>query len=148
IQPYVTNPGYQTPPTSVGYWFTNRDAYTTDNITRTDLALGYSFAFQALGSSVELFVEPRITNIFNQQGAVNVDTTVYTSRSAGRGLARFNPFPNQVTSQPVECPQGSSAAQCQAAGANWMKGPNFGKPIAVADYQTPRTFTVSLGIRF
>ncbi|MCU0482674.1 MAG: TonB-dependent receptor [Chloroflexi bacterium] len=144
IQPYVTNPGYQTPPTSVGYWFTGRDAYRTDNITRTDLAIGYSFVFPAMGSSVELFVEPRVTNLFNEQGVVNVDTTVYTSRSSGRGLTRFNPF----TSQPVECPQGSSAAQCQAAGANWMKGTDFGQPIAVADYQAPRTFTVSLGIRF
>jgi len=29
-----------------------------------------------------------------------------------------------------------------------MKGPNFGKPTAVASYQTPRTFTLSLGVRF
>ncbi len=142
IRPYVQNPGYQTPPTSVGYWFTDRDAYTTDNITRTDLGIGYSFRVPAFGTDIEFFVEPRVQNVFNEQGVVNVNTTVYTG--ASRGLSPFNPF----TTAPVECPQGSTPATCQQLGANWMKGPNFGKPIAVADYQAPRTFTVSLGVRF
>jgi hypothetical protein len=31
---------------------------------------------------------------------------------------------------------------------NWQKGPNFGKPNAPTDYQTPRTFAISFGIRF
>lgn len=142
IRPYVQNPGYVQPPSSVGYWFSNRDAYTTDNITRTDLGFGYSFRLPAFGTDLELFVEPRVQNLFNEDGVTNVNTTVYTG--ASRGLSPFNPF----TSTPVECPQGSSPAQCQQLGANWMKGPNFGKPIAVGDYQLPRTFTVSFGVRF
>jgi hypothetical protein len=33
-------------------------------------------------------------------------------------------------------------------GANWKKAPTFGKPNTPADYQTPRTFVLSLGVRF
>jgi len=49
----------------------------------------------------------------------------------GRGLAPFNPF----TTKPVE-------------GTNYIHGPNFGKPASESDYQTPRTYRVSLGVRF
>ncbi len=155
IRPYVTNPGYATPPASVPYWFTSRDAYRTDTIYPTDLSFTYTFAVPALGSNLEFFVTPRVTNAFNQQGTVNVNTSVYTSRSAGRGLSPFDPF----TATPVECPQGASAATCSEMGANWQKAPTFGKPLNDTtpanypipfngDYQMPRTFLLSLGVRF
>src|SRR5262249_51224730 len=39
---YVTNaPAYITPPTSVTYYYTARDAFRTDTILRTDLALNF-----------------------------------------------------------------------------------------------------------
>jgi hypothetical protein len=33
-------------------------------------------------------------------------------------------------------------------GANYQKGPNFGKANSEGDWQTPRTFRVSIGFRF
>ena len=144
IRSYVTNPGYVTPPSSVTYYFQNRDAYRTENITSTDLAITYSFIVPMGSSNLEFFIEPAIRNAFNEMGIQNKNSSVYTSRNAGRGLVAFNPF----TGTPKECPQASTAAECSAMGANWKKAPTFGKPNTPADYQTPRTFVLSLGVRF
>ncbi len=151
IGPYVTNaPKYVAAPATVNYWFTPRDAFRTDNIYSTDIALNYSFKVPALGSDLEFFIQPRITNVFNRHGVVNVNTTVYTAANPGHGLSAFNPF----TTKPVECPQADSAAQCQALGANWQLGPSFGQPLTATtatvagDFQLPRTFLVSAGVRF
>jgi hypothetical protein len=155
ITDYVTNPPpYASPPSTVNYWFTPRDKYRTDNISSTDIALNYAFKVPALGANVEFFVAPRVSNVFNQHGVTNVNTTVYTAANAGKGLSPFDPF----TTTPVECPQGAPASQCRAMGANWQLGPNFGKPLAATtgvgypysngDFQMPRTFTVSFGVRF
>ena len=38
---YVTNPGYITPPSSVTYYFTARDAFRTPAVKRTDLSLQF-----------------------------------------------------------------------------------------------------------
>ncbi|HEY3057112.1 MAG TPA: carboxypeptidase regulatory-like domain-containing protein [Thermoanaerobaculia bacterium] len=132
--------------TTGGYWFTSRDAFRTDNITATDLALNY---FVPIGPT-QLFVEGKVFNVFNRQGVANVNTTVRTAvnsscrqtvgPNAGKRCVSFNPF----TETPVE-------------GVNWVKGPNFGKPLnpttgepfgGAGDFQTPRTYRVSLGIRF
>ena len=144
-QPYVANPGYKTPPTTQTYWFTNRDAFRTDNETRTDLSFNYNFKMPALGALFEFFVEPRITNVFNKKALEAPNASVYTSRTSGKGLTPFNPF---TTAKPVECPQGSNAATCTQLGANWMKAPTFGKATSYLNYQTPRTFTLSVGVRF
>jgi hypothetical protein len=151
IRPYVTDPGYLSPPSSVTYYFSDRGAYRFDDITRTDLGFTYAFVIPALGSELQFFLEPRVTNVFNESGQVGGNTTVYTSRTSGRGLVAFNPF----TDTPIECPQGAAASECTALGANWQKGPNFGKAItpttatnALGHLQLPRTYVVSLGIRF
>jgi hypothetical protein len=141
--PYVTNPGYATRPTTVGYFFSKRGAYLTDNITRTDIAFNYSFRIPTLGTDLEFFIHPIVTNVFNEQGVDNVDQTVYT-RYNGSSWLLFDPF----TTTPKECPQGTAAADCKAMGANWQKGPNFGKPLSATDYQNPRTISVSFGVRF
>jgi len=151
IGPYVTNaPAYVAAPGTVNYWFTPRDAYRTDNVYSTDIALNYAFHVASLGPDIEFFVSPRVTNVFNRHAVVNVNTTVYTAANPGHGLSPFNPF----TTKPVECPQAASAADCQALGANWQLGPSFGMPqtattaTTAGDFQTPRTFLVSLGVRF
>ena len=153
IQPYVTNPGYATPPSSVAYYFSSRGAYKLDDTYSTDIAFTYAFVLPAFGSDVQFFFEPRVTNIFNSH-AVNypsgVNTTVYTSRNAGHGLTAFNPF----TTKPIECPQGDTAAQCTALGANYQLATNFGQPLQPTTstvqgaYQLPRTIVLSLGVRF
>jgi outer membrane receptor protein involved in Fe transport len=133
VGPYVQNPGYLTPPTTNTYYFTARDAYRTDTITSTGISLNYSFKMQMGTTALEVFLIPEMLNVFNEQGVWNPDTTV-------RRLSTFNPF----TSTPRECPQG----QTNCTGYNWQKGPNFGKPVAKEDYQQPRTFRLSVGVRF
>jgi hypothetical protein len=155
IDQYVTDaPAYVAPPATVNYYFTPRDKYRTDNISSTDIALNYAFKVPGLGESAEIFIQPRVTNVFNRHGVINVNTTVYTAANPGHGLSPFDPF----TTTPVECPQGAPASQCAAMGANWQKGPSFGKPLtattgatyplANGDFQVPRTFLISAGIRF
>jgi hypothetical protein len=145
---YVANPGYKNAPTTQTYYFTNRDAFRTDNVNQTDISFNYGFKVPALGTNVEIFVEPRITNVFNAKAWTPTNdrlvATVYTSRNAGKGLAPFNPF----TSKPIECPQNNTAAQCTALGANWQLASTFGQPASYLEYQTPRTFTLSVGLRF
>ncbi len=127
VSPYVTNPGYETPPRASTYYFTSRDAFRTDSVSRTDLALNYGFR---IADTVEIFVHPQVLNVFNNQAAVAVDTTVLSAANAS-GFTRFNPFTTQAV-----------------RGVNWDYGPNFGKARNAADYQLPRTFTLSVGARF
>jgi hypothetical protein len=135
----VQNPGYLTPPATVDYFFGGRGTLTTDNITRTDLAINYKLG---MIRGVQLFIQPEVLNLFNEQGVEEIDEEVLTrvqcTGSATQdadcpagGLAAFNPF----TETPVE-------------GVHYMKGPNFGKAVEEDDYQTPRTFRLSVGIRF
>lgn len=138
-KPYVNNPGYVTPPASVTYWFTSRDKWWTDNITRTDLSFYYAFVIPTLGTDLEFFLQPVVTNLFNERAVENVNTAVSTGYDVSY-LAKFNPF----STRPTECPQG----QTTACSGNWQKGADFGKPTGPADYQNPRTFTVSVGVRF
>jgi outer membrane receptor for ferrienterochelin and colicin len=131
-RPYVTNPGYLTPPASVTYWFTGRDAFHTDKVTRTDLALNYSHGL-GMGKKAVLFFRGTVLNVFNEQAIDdinNLNTTVLT-RNNNTALAAFNPF----TTQPVE-------------GTHWRKGDTFGKPTSRFAYQTPRTLSFSVGMRF
>jgi outer membrane receptor protein involved in Fe transport len=152
--PYVTNPGYLTPPTYLDitatgnqYYFTSRDAFHTDNVSSTDLSFNYSFKMAALGIDVELFVEPRVNNIFNEKAVEVVNTSVYTSRNGGRGLVPFNPY----TDTPVQCTSidtSVAGGRCTQTGANWMKSTIFGTPQNAENYQAPRTFMLSFGLRF
>jgi hypothetical protein len=127
---YVDNPGYVSPPPLLDYYFSGRGAYTTETITSTDLALNYSFFIPSGSRAVELFVQPEVLNVFNEQGAVGVDMTVFTSES-DPNLALFNP----LTESPVE-------------GIHWRTGDDFGQPTREGHYQYPRTFRVSIGVRF
>ncbi|HXU30545.1 MAG TPA: TonB-dependent receptor [Thermoanaerobaculia bacterium] len=139
------NSGYRTPPSSVGYFFTARDEFRTDNILRTDLSMNYSFRF----SKVELFISPEVSNLFNAENLDTTDTrgldqTVFTAANTGAtscsqggvggGPGRCQPF-NPYTTTPVEH-------------VNWQKGPNFGKAVGPLGYQNRRTFRISVGFRF
>jgi len=127
---FVTNPGYLSPPATVTYFYTSRDAFRTQDVTATDISLNYSYTFNTWGKGVEIFLQPQILNLFNERAVINVNSSVRDSTTT-RTLATFNPF----TQQPVE-------------GINWQKGPSFGQPVRLEDYQLPRTFRVSVGFRF
>jgi hypothetical protein len=126
-RPYVRNPGYLEPPSQLNYFFTKPGSFRTDDITRTDLALTCTIR---LFRNAELFVRPEVLNVFNEKGVAAVDTTVLTARNSSE-LRRFDPFADK----PVR-------------GVNYDLAPTFGKPTSSADYQLPRTFRVSTGVRF
>jgi hypothetical protein len=139
IRPYVTNPGYQTPPARVTYFFSDRGAFTTPNVLRTDISLNYDFRIGKL----DFFLKPELINVFDADKIDTTDpryfnTTVLTADNAaacpqsptGRCLP-FNPF----TETPVE-------------GVNWVKGTDFGKAINPLGFQQPRTYRIGLGVRF
>jgi hypothetical protein len=135
-RPFVTNPGYVTPPGTVTYWFTERDAFRADDVLATDISVNYAFLFDAFGQNFEVFLQPEVLNVFNNDGvlASNVNafnTTVRTASTAGSGHTSFNPF----TQTPVE-------------GVHWSKGPQFGQPTTPAAFQRPRTYRFSVGLRF
>ena len=128
------------------YYFSTRGAFRTPSVFSTDLALNYELPVVHGGV---LFVQGQAINVFNNSKVNNLvsgqfDTTIRTSRTSGSGLKAFNPF----TDTPVECPQGQNATQCAALNANWQKGPLFGTGLSKDAYQTPRTYRVSVGVRF
>ena len=131
-QPYVTNPGYLSPPSTVTYYFTGRGALRFDDIWTTDASFNWTKTLPGQRKA-RVFFRGVLTNLFNRSGQVGGDSTVFTSTAPGTvtGLVAFNPF----TSTPVE-------------GTNWVKSSNFGRPSAPGDYQVPRTVSFSLGLRF
>ncbi len=125
---YVKNPGYAEPPSTVMYFFTRPGSFRTDDITSTDLAVTCTIR---IFRGAELFVRPEVLNLFNEKGVVTVDSTVLTFQNSNGQFSKFNPF----TEKPVR-------------GVNYDLAPTFGKPTGAADYQLPRTFRVSMGVRF
>ena len=125
---FVTNPGYLTPPSAIDYFFEGgRGNLKHEDITRTDFSLNYKLP---LWRGIELFVQPEVLNIFNEQAVTSFDEEIITNVDDST-LATFNPF----TEQPIE-------------GVHYKRGPNFGEPNSEGDYQTPRTFRFSVGLRF
>jgi hypothetical protein len=141
IRPYVNNPGYLLPPTSATYYFYGRGDLHHPATTRTDLAINFARRF----GKVELFFQPEVINLFNEQNVESYNEEIFTSLDAGRGLIAFNPF---STASPIECPADASAATCTSMGAHWQKGPSFGKATAEGNYQQSRTVRFSVGARF
>jgi outer membrane receptor protein involved in Fe transport len=136
---FVDNPGYQSPTSGVGYFFHGRGDLKTDDITRTDISINYTLPIKSL----DLFLKFDIFNIFNEQAVVSFDETVLTEDDEDY-LALFNPW----TETPIECPQGAAPEVCEGMGAHWQKGENFGQPEEESDFQRPRTFVFSFGLRF
>jgi hypothetical protein len=129
--PYAPDPfalGYSNYPPYMNYFFSDRGAFRTENVSSTDLAVNYSFFIDIGGGQLELFIQPEVTNIFNESAVVDVNSTVNGPR---QGMEAFDPF----TETPVE-------------GVNWEYGPSFGEPQGADDYQLPRTFRLSFGLRF
>jgi hypothetical protein len=125
------------------YYFGPRGQFRTDSLKATDLSINYSLPV----SKAQLYFEGQVLNTFNAQAAINVNSTVRTAlnssciQTTGAGIGKrcyaFNPF----TDTPVE-------------GVNWVKGPSFGKavnPTSFAtggDFQLPRTYRFSFGVKF
>jgi hypothetical protein len=149
-RPYVTNPGYLTPPDGrqMQYYFFERDAFRTDGMSRTDLGVNYRYDVRLGGRRFGLFAQAQVVNLFNQfqlcgcggsalfplGGNIQtnlIDTTVQTNVTNPTAYQTFNPF----TTTPVE-------------GVHWAKGANYGKALTRFAYTTPRTFRLTFGLRF
>jgi len=126
---YVVNPGYVTPPTSVPYYFSPRGAFRTSTLSATNLSVNWSRRLPGLRKG-QWFVRAMLTNVFNQATPVRVNRTVLT-RNDSVAYQAFNPFANT----PV-------------LGVHYGYGSDFGKPISPFDYQSPREFSISFGIRY
>jgi len=136
--PFVDNPGYETPPNNVTYFFTPRNALEFDDITRTDLSFNYTLNF----GRFELFLQPEVLNVFDEDGQDGGETGVLTARTgAGRaaGVDPFNPF----TTEPIECVGPNNPETC-----HFLKADNFGEPDSPGDFQLRRTWRFSVGFRF
>jgi hypothetical protein len=129
-RPFVTNPGYASPPTTVIYHYVPRGSVRGDDIWRTDVALNYGFSWNLFGRSVEVFIQPEIINLFDNAGVIDPDSTVLDNTTSGN-FATFNPF----TETPVQ-------------GTHWDFGDDFGDALDEDDFQDPRTYRFSLGFRF
>jgi outer membrane receptor for ferrienterochelin and colicin len=154
-RPYVTNPNnaYLTPPSSTAttYYFGPRDEFHTEGQIRSDFAANYVRPIPGAGR-LQLFAQAQVLNVWNQfqlcacgstvfgtgsaanAGGVNLqrlDTTVLTPGTTASRYATFNPF----TTTPVR-------------GVNWDYGPAFGTALNRFAYTTPRTFRMSVGVRF
>jgi hypothetical protein len=148
--PYVTNPGYRTPPvgSNTAYFYTARDEYRLEGQKRTDFAVNYNYNLSTRGRTVGLFVQAQILNLFDQFqlcgcGANNVfqngggvalntvDRSIQTPVTNSTTRPAFNPF----TTTPVE-------------GVNWAKTATFGTALNRFAYTTPRTFRLTFGVRF
>lgn len=137
VDPAIVNQ-YANPPGTVGYFFSPRGAFELDSVTQTDLALNYSFFWR----DFEFFVQPEVFNLWDEDAVDGVNTTVLTSENDPR-LDPFNPF----TEEPVFDPNLDDNGTGGLVG-NWALGPDFGEPQANADFQAPRLFRISLGVRF
>lgn len=134
ITPYVpAGLGYRNAPASIPYYFTARDAFRADMSSSTDLSASYNFRLPR-ASSLALFVKGDVLNAFDQAAIVNpffLNTAVLTNVSTPARYAAFNPF----DTTPVQ-------------GTHWDLGPTFGQAQSRFAYQVPRTFRMSLGVRF
>lgn len=117
---YVENPGYQTPPSTATYYFSDRGEFRWDDVTATDLGINYSLPI----GPVSLFAQGDIVNVFNEDAQLLGATGITL-------LESFDPF----TETPVE-------------GVHWEKSENFGQARTALDYQQARTYRVSVGLRF
>ncbi len=128
-RPYVTNPGYLVPTSSVAYYISDRGALRFNNIWRTDLSVSWNRNAPGPGDA-QVFLRFVMTNVLNTLRVESFNTTIQ-GRSQDSTIAAFNPF----TEKPVE-------------GVHWKKGPNYGQPTSPNSYQSPREFNVSVGVRF
>ena len=126
---YVVNPGYVTPPTSVQYFFSPRGDYRTDTVSATDLSCNWTHAIPGTRKG-QAFVRAVLVNAFNRAAAIRVNKTVLT-RNDSSAYQAFNPF----TDAPVQ-------------GVHYGFGSDFGQPISPFDYQAPREFSISFGVRY
>ena len=134
-RPFVADPGYANEPARVNYFFSERGAFRTDDVHRTDLNLNWARRLPGLGQRTEIFLRATVLNAFDNRAVADnndnrINLTVFTNSNRA-SLARFNPF--------TDTPQ---------RGVNWDLPADFGRPANRDAFQAPRQFSFSAGFRF
>jgi hypothetical protein len=140
----LPNPGYEARTVYGNYYFQPRGSLRVDDVTSTGLGLHYSVQV----GGVELLAHGNVMNVFNEQAIENpsgLQTQVRTAVFDGN-LVPFNAL---TTAEPIHCPSElrTSSAQCRGI-AHYQIHPDFGKPRDALAYQQPRTYTLSMAVRF
>ena len=124
---FVTNPGYELAPSTVTYYFAPRGDQRYDGVWRSDLSLSWTMR---LFGRTDAFFRGVVTNLFNRSAQIAGNETILT-RTNNSAYQLFNPF----TTTPV-------------LGVHYDFGPDYLQPTGTGDYQTPREFSFSVGVRF
>ena len=122
------NPGYAAIPNG-RYFFTDRGALRTDDVTSTNLAARYSRRL----FGAELFVHADLLNAFDEDN-ISDPNRLATGVSTAANSTTLQPFDPRTTT-PVE-------------GVHYTLAANFGQAQNNLAYQTPRTYRFSLGVKF
>jgi hypothetical protein len=140
---FVTNPGYQTPPPAVDYYFTARDAFHTQAQYRTDLSVNYNYRVAHVGSvHPELFFHGEVLNLFNRFQLCGCGGTVFNNGGI-TDLTTINQTVRVITTAPFD-PFNATPVE----GVNWAKDPAFGTAVNALAYTSPRIFRFSVGVKF
>lgn len=147
-RPYVTNPGYVSPPpgTTTPYYFTDRDAFRTEGQRRTDFAANYTYRIPG-ARTLEIFGQLQVINVFNQLQLCGCGDTVFVNGGAVTATRIDRSFRDNVTHPALYQPF-NPFTTTPVRGTQWDLGPNFGKALNRFAYTTPRMFRVSFGVRF
>ena len=124
------DPGYAFPPTSQNLFFGERGAGTFPSQSRFDFALNYDIpVFKVL----EPWIKVSVFNVFNTRYRTGFDTSIVPCNGSSSSKAA-----------------GCTSAPLDANGlpTTFVKSSSFGTARGVFDYQLPRRFLLSAGIRF
>ena len=122
------NPGYNSIPNG-RYFFTDRGALRGEDVTSTNLALRYT---QPVGPA-SLFIHADLLNAFDEQALAD-------PQRLGAGISTAA---NSNTLQPFD-----PRTTIPIEGVHYTRAANFGQPLNNLAYQTPRTYRVSVGVKF
>ena len=152
-RPYVTNPGYLTPPpgTDTAYFYTARDAFRTQGQMRTDF--GATYAYRVPGArTTELFLQLQVLNLFNQFQLCACGATAFGTGSPGNAggvnIQRFNTAVLTPVSTPARFAAFDPFVTTPVRGVNYDLGPIFGLATSRFAWTTPQSARITFGVRF
>jgi hypothetical protein len=156
VRPYVANPGYITPQggSTTTYYFTNRDAFRTQSMFRTDMAVNYAFGIKTGARRLDLFVQGQILNLFKNEALCGCGGTVFANGGPVDLPATINQAVDTKATPPANLPPGVTLAAFNpftttpVLGTHWVYDPGFGKALTRFAYTSPQEFRISFGIRF
>jgi hypothetical protein len=151
--PFVTNPGYVTPPpgNTNSYYYTARDAFRTEGQLRTDF--GATYAYRIPGTrSLEAFVQLHVINLFNQSQLCTCGGTAFGTGSAanagGANIQRINTAILTPVTTPARFAAFNPLTTTPVRGVNYDLGPLFGLATSRFAYTTPQSMRIVFGVRF